>query len=217
MAGSVSSSWRHSRPWFSAVSARLTVVSHSSTAETVTTRFPDDAPLDDRGAGLATDARGSVTRADRVFCSPAPACRQTAAALGLTATLDPLLREWDLGRWRGRTLAEVAAAEPDGIGLWLSEPAMAPHGGEPLSDVLARAAHWLAGVPVDGHTVAVTHPALVRGILVSALGAPPDSFWRIDIAPLTATVLRGGGGRWTLRSSGNRMVPRAKPATCSVP
>jgi hypothetical protein len=37
--------------------------------------------------------------------------------------------------------------------------------------------------------------------VVATLGAPPAGFWRIDIAPLTATVLRGGPGRWTVRGT----------------
>lgn len=192
------------------VSSRLTVVSHSSTSATATARFADDEPLDDRGMAWATDAAGAVTRADTVLCSPALACRQTATALGLTATADVLLSGWDLGGWRGRTLDGVAATEPDAVSAWMSDPAAAPHGGEPLTAVLARAAHWLATVPGDGHTVAVTHPALVRGVVLAAIGAPPASFWRIDVAPLTATVLRGGPGRWTVRCTGNPLAPRIR-------
>ncbi len=49
--------------------------------------------------------------------------------------------------------------------------------------------------------MAVTHAAVVRAAVVVTLDAPPAAFWRIDIAPLTATVLRGGAGRWTLRGT----------------
>jgi hypothetical protein len=36
--------------------------------------------------------------------------------------------------------------------------------------------------------------------------ADPAGFWRIDIAPLTATVLGGRPGRWTLRSTGRPLA-----------
>ncbi len=195
------------------MSGRLTVLSHASTAATVAARFPRDEPLDDRGAAWASDARGRLTRADTVSCSPALSCRQTAAAVSLTAEVDPLLRDWDLGRWRGRTLNDVTAAEPDAMQSWLTVPSGAPHGGEPLIGVLARAAEWLATVPDHGHTVAVTHPAVVRAVILCALDAPPSGFWRIDVAPLTTTVLRGGPERWTLRSTGRPLASDTATAT----
>lgn len=195
------------------MSGRLTVLSHASTAATVAARFPRDEPLDDRGAAWASDARGRLTRADAVSCSPALSCRQTAAALSLTAEVDPLLRDWDLGRWRGRTLDDVAATEPEAVRTWLTVPSEAPHGGEPLTDVLTRAAEWLATVPGRGHTVAVTHPAVVRAVILCTLDAPPSSFWRIDVAPLTTTGLRGGPGRWTLRSTGRPLESHTAIAT----
>ena len=45
---------------------------------------------------------------------------------------------------------------------------------------------------------AVTHPAVIRAAILIALEAPPKSFWRIDIAPASRTVLHFRG-RWTLR------------------
>jgi len=64
-----------------------------------------------------------------------------------------------------------------------------------------------AGGAAVGHTVAVTHAAVVRAAVVVTLGAPPAGFWRIDVAPLTATLLRGGPGRWTVRSTALPLDP----------
>jgi broad specificity phosphatase PhoE len=158
---------------------------------------------------------------------------ETAAALGLAATVDAGLADWDLGEWRGRALDEVA-----GIAEWVADPDAVPHGGESLTALLARVAAWLAAVDLTvapdgsagargwagaaggagsaggaaagagsagggavGHAVAVTHAAVVRAAVVVTLGAPAAGFWRIDVAPLTATVLRGGPGRWTVRGT----------------
>ena len=40
--------------------------------------------------------------------------------------------------------------------------------------------------------------AVVRAAVVHALGAPPLSVFRIDVAPLSLTTLSGGPGRWNL-------------------
>lgn len=52
-----------------------------------------------------------------------------------------------------------------------------------------------------GRIVAVTHPAVIRAAILVALDAPPKSFWRIDIAPMSRTVMHLRGQAWTLRSN----------------
>ena len=212
------------------MNARLTLVAHASTAATARAVFAGDEGLEPRGAAAAAAAT-RLRRVTRTVCSPARAAVETAAALGLAATVDAGLADWDLGEWRGRALDEVA-----GIAEWVADPDAAPHGGESLTALLARVAAWLAAVDLTvapngsagargwagaaggagsaggaaagagsagggavGHAVAVTHAAVVRAAVVVTLGAPAAGFWRIDVAPLTATVLRGGPGRWTVR------------------
>jgi len=46
--------------------------------------------------------------------------------------------------------------------------------------------------------VAVTHPAVIRAAILLALDIPPKSFWRIDIAPVSQTVMHFRKGCWTL-------------------
>ena len=101
----------------------------------------------------------------------------------------------------GTQLLYVAADHPAEVAAWLADPDAVPHGGEPLTALLARVAGRLAAADGEGHTVAVTHAAVVRAAVVVTLGAPAAGFWRIDVAPLTATVLRGGPGRWTVRGT----------------
>ncbi|WBB67784.1 histidine phosphatase family protein [Micromonospora sp. WMMD812] len=184
------------------MSSRLILVSHAPTTATRAAAFPRDEPLDAHGLAAATALVGALPRADEVRCGPARRCVQTATALGLTPTVDEDLRDGDLGTWAGRTLDEVAAGEPDAIAAWLTDPAAAPHGGECLRDLLDRTAGWLRALPDAARTIiAVTHPMVIRACIVTAIHATPASFWRIDIAPLTATVLRGGPARWTLRTT----------------
>ncbi|WP_425315607.1 hypothetical protein [Streptomyces griseoruber] len=61
---------------------------------------------------------------------------------------------------------------------------------------------------VDGRTVAVVEPDVVRAVVVRVLGAPVAAFWRADVAPLTATEISGRSGRWNLRM-GHPLGPHA--------
>ena len=183
------------------MSARLTLVAHAATPATLRVAFPLDEPLEPRGLTAAADARDRLRRVTCALRSPATAAAQTAQALGLAATVDASLVDWDLGAWRGHTLDEISAADPESVTAWLADPGAAPHGGESLTAVLARVAGWLRTVDGDGHTVAVTHAAVVRAAVVTTLDAAPSGFWRLDVGPLTATVLRGGPQRWTVRAT----------------
>lgn len=186
------------------MTTRLILVSHAPTAATRSAAFAVDEPLDPHGLADATGAAGTLRRVDTVLCAPTRRCIGTATALGLDPTIDEGLRDGQVGRWAGRTLDEVAAAEPDAVAAWLTDPAAAPHGGESLNDLLARTGGWLHDLPGATHTiVAVTHPMVIRAIIVNAIAATPASFWRIDVAPLTQTILNGGPTRWTLRGTGS--------------
>ena len=112
-----------------------------------------------------------------------------------------MLRDCDYGRWAGRAFDDVQAKEPDAIAEWLRDPTSAPHGGESILALIERAAAWLdreSGTP--GRVLAITHASIIRAAIVHAIGAPPQSVWRIDIAPLSLTRLSGANGRWTLAS-----------------
>ncbi|MEU9156922.1 histidine phosphatase family protein [Streptomyces sp. NPDC048417] len=136
----------------------------------------------------------------RAVSSPSVRCRETAAALGLDASAEPGLAGLDAGRWRGRTLEEVSAAEPEALVQWLSEPGAAPHGGESVREFCARVTEWLAATGrTTGRTIAVVEPEVVRAVALHALGAPETAFWRVDVPPLAATEVTGGPGRWNLR------------------
>jgi broad specificity phosphatase PhoE len=183
---------------------RVVLIRHASTTATRAASFPlEDDPLDRFGREDAESLAGALgPRSDVYLCGPSRRARETAQALGLASALvEPALDECDFGSWRGRTLEAIHAADPDGAVAWMTDPAAAPHGGESLLDVLERVRGWMGGVAGGGaRIVAITHAGVIRAAIVVALGAPPEAFWRIDVSPLSQTLLHERDGRWTLRA-----------------
>lgn len=185
------------------MTVRVMLISPAMNAALREARFDGDAPLDRSGRDRARAAAGAVPAAGRRVTGPSERCLGTAAALGLTAGTDPALTGWDLGRWTGRRLDEVGAAEPVAVSAWLGDPSAAPHGGESLRDLVHRVGRWIdalgeAGVP-GGGLLAVAEPAVIRAAVVHGLRLPEEAFWRLDVAPLVLTELSGRSGRWNVR------------------
>ncbi|GEB52755.1 MULTISPECIES: histidine phosphatase family protein [Streptomyces] len=185
------------------MTSRVSLVAPAMSASLRAARFDDDGPLEPGGAARARAMAGALPVAARMCVSPTVRCRETARALGLEAVAEGELARLDVGRWRGRTLEEVAAAEPEALARWLSDPRAAPHGGEPVSALCARVAARLDGWGTEGgRTLAVVEPEIVRAVAVAVLGTGPDPFWRLDVPPLTLVEVVGGPGRWRLRLGG---------------
>lgn len=183
------------------IATRITLVCHASTSATRKGGFPNDETLDEQGLRRARAMRPSICSADRAWTSPAVRAVQTADALGITALVDPALRDCGYGRWTGLDLVSVQAAEPDALAEWMSDPSVSPHGGESYIEMLGRIGQWLDNHSQDtGHLIAVTHAAVIRAAIIHAIQATPQSFWRIDIAPLSRTVLSRNNNQWRLRA-----------------
>jgi len=189
------------------MTARLIFICHAPTDATHKAAFPDDEPLSARGRAEASALAASLPRADRCWTAPELRARQTAEALRLKAEIQPLLRDCDFGNWRGLTLDDLQAKEPDAVGAWLGDPAATPPGGESLLALTQRVATWLASKQAHHRrSIVVTHPAVIRAAIIHAIAATPQSFWRIDVAPLSCTRLSGNDGRWNLVSIGCPMT-----------
>ncbi|GAB1332833.1 histidine phosphatase family protein [Streptomyces sennicomposti] len=192
------------------MTSRVTLVSPAMSPSLRQARFYDGDPVDDIGAARARAAAGTLPAAVRTVVSPSTRCAQTAAALGLDGLEAPELAGLDVGRWRGRTLDEVGAAEPEAVTRWLSDPGWAGHGGEPVQRLCERIGRWLDVMSdTDGRTLAVVEPEVVRATVVHALALPATAFWRLDVTPLTATELTGRHRRWNLRLGGPLTGPDA--------
>jgi broad specificity phosphatase PhoE len=182
------------------MTSRVMLISPAITEALREARFDDGCSLDASGRRLAQAAAGSLPASERVLCSPTVRCRETAAALGLEAADALPLAALDAGRWRGSTLTDVSAKEPQSLARWLADPDAAPHGGESVRAVCDRVGAWLDSLAEEqGRTVAVAEPELVRAAVVRALGAPESAFWRTDVPPLSTVELSGRAGRWNVR------------------
>ncbi|OBH82355.1 histidine phosphatase family protein [Mycobacterium sp. E2989] len=170
---------------------RLTMVSHAMTDAMAAGRFPLDEPLSDVGRGQVKKAG---LKPKKHLAAPERRACETAELLGLAAGVEPRLADIDCGAWCGQAWEAI---DPRDLEAWLTDPDGAPHGGESIVDLIERVAGWLKSVSQP--TVAVTHPAVIRAAILLALAAPPKSFWRIDVAPVSHTVMHLRDGRWTLR------------------
>jgi broad specificity phosphatase PhoE len=181
------------------MATRLKLICHASTAAVRASAFPADEALDLQGRQRLARLVHRKHYADKYLTSPALRAIQTAEALNLPAIVEPTLQDCDYGSWAGQTLEEVQAREPEAVAEWLRDPGAAPHGGESVLALIKRVAEWLdAQMAAPGKIVAVTHPSVIRAATVHAIEAGPESFWRIDVAPLSVTRLTANNGRWTL-------------------
>jgi broad specificity phosphatase PhoE len=180
---------------------RITLISHAPTAALKQASFPLDEVLSEDQIQKILNLRWTAPRAQHIYCGPEKRTQQTAKALGLEPSAAVELADVDYGMWNGKDIEEVYATDPDGLTCWLTDVNASPHGGESFTRLIARVQRWMEG-RIAGHTVAVTHSVVVRAAVVCALQAAPESFSRVEIAPLTLTDLRFNGKHWTLRSMG---------------
>lgn len=70
--------------------------------------------------------------------------------------------------------------------------------GESFAALCQRLAAWLAAFDRPGDWLAVTHPMVMRAVLVQVLGCPMKASQRIDVLPLSRLDL-SFTGQWRLR------------------
>jgi broad specificity phosphatase PhoE len=162
---------------------------------------------------------------DAVVVSPVRRARETAApaatALGLEVVVVEDLREVGFGIVEGRTLAEVAAEEPDGPGIvarFRADPVAHPFpGAEPPTAAAERCVRALRAVAsgAPGATLlVVAHNTLLRVGLCALIGLPVARyrhvFPRLDNAAVTEIALHADPARPAALLSLNVPCPPAE-------
>ncbi|MGH3366765.1 MAG: bifunctional RNase H/acid phosphatase [Nocardioidaceae bacterium] len=193
------------RVWDADTEAPTVVVllRHGATTHTEQKRFSgsggQDLSLGDAGIAQARAAavwlreRGGV---DVLVSSPLARARETAVhvgdLLGLEVATEDGLREASFGDWDGHTFADVQRKWPNELDAWLSSSAVAPPGGE-SADAVSRRVRRTRDRLIAAHPgstiVAVSHVTPIKMLVRSALGAPLDAIYRMELAPGSITEL----------------------------
>ncbi|MFI7410039.1 bifunctional RNase H/acid phosphatase [Streptomyces sp. NPDC049627] len=144
--------------------------------------------------GAALARRGTI---EAIVASPLTRTRETAgivaARLGLDVTIDDGLRETDFGAWEGLTFGEVRERYPDDLSAWLADPEARPTGdGESFAATATRIAATRDKLiaAYTGRTVLlVTHVTPIKTFVRLALGAPPESLFRMELSAASLSAI----------------------------
>ena len=171
---------------------------HGQTALSAERRFAGrgDIPLTEAGVRQAAAAarrlagRGGI---DVIVTSPLQRARRTAQevarATGTPVQVEEDLAETDFGKWEGLTFAEASARWPEEVSAWLTDPDVAPPGGESFAAVGRRVVtaldRLLAEYPLRT-LLLVSHVTPIKTLACRAMLAPPAALFRIhlDVASL---------------------------------
>ncbi|MCI4081263.1 bifunctional RNase H/acid phosphatase [Streptomyces sp. MMS21 TC-5] len=184
--------------------ATFVLLRHGETALTPQKRFsgsggsdPELSPAGRRQAAAVAEALAARGTVQTVISSPLLRCRETAQAvadrLGLDVTVEQGLREVDFGAWEGLTFAEVQERFPDDLQAWLDSPKAAPTGGgESFAAATRRISATRDRLLAEhaGRTVLlVTHVTPVKILVRLALGAPPESLFRMELSAASLSAV----------------------------
>ncbi|MCF2125380.1 bifunctional RNase H/acid phosphatase [Strepomyces sp. STD 3.1] len=184
--------------------ATFVLLRHGETPLTPQKRFSgsggSDPSLSSVGREQAERVAASLARrgtVQAVVASPLARTRETAgivaARLGLEVTVEEGLRETDFGAWEGLTFGEVRERYPADLDAWLSSPDARPTGGgesfaatgERVAATRDRLVRAYAGRTV----LLVSHVTPIKTFLRLALGAPPESLFRMELSAASLSVV----------------------------
>ena len=123
--------------------------------------------------------------------SPLKRCHAFAKSLDLPLSLDARFREMDFGAWEGKSTEEVWNADQNALTAFWEDPTAHPApGGEAWAVMCARtseAFEEIARTAQGERLLLITHAGVMRSLLVTQLGLPFTSAWKIALP--TASVL----------------------------
>ncbi|MGG2465750.1 bifunctional RNase H/acid phosphatase [Streptomyces sp. RGM 3693] len=184
--------------------ATFVLLRHGETALTPEKRFSGSGGTDPElsaagrrqaeSAAAALAARGTI---QAVVSSPLRRCQETAGAvaarLGVDVRIEDGLRETDFGAWEGLTFAEVRERYPDDLDAWLGSAKAAPTGGgESFATVARRIAvtrDKLIARYAGKTVLLVTHVTPIKTLVRLALGAPPESLFRMELSAASLSAV----------------------------
>ena len=170
---------------------RIVLVRHAETVWHAENRYAglSDIALTPRGYEQAARLAGWAADAGlgAIWCSPLLRARETAAAAGRAAALEPWidarLCELDYGRGEGLTRAQMRERFPGALDAFYADPVAhhLPDGEDPRC-ALRRALAALDALACEhpaGRVLVVTHSSLIRLVLCHYLGVPLSRYRRL--------------------------------------
>jgi broad specificity phosphatase PhoE len=180
---------------------RLYLVRHAATDEWAAGRCCGRTDV-----ALSAEGRRSAGRLAAAFADLGVAAVYSSPLRRAVATAEPIaaaagrevapcdgLAEIDFGTFEGRTLDEIALAEPELYARWMTVPTTVRFpGGESYADVRDRAVAAARAI-VRRHpgqaAVAVAHGGPIRAVLGTALGMPDDAVFRLGVPHAAVSVV----------------------------
>ncbi|MFE7230086.1 bifunctional RNase H/acid phosphatase [Streptomyces sp. NPDC057596] len=184
--------------------ATFVLLRHGETPLTPQKRFSGSGGTDPSLSGVGREQAEKVAAAlarrgtiQAVVSSPLARTRETAgvvaARLGLDVTVEEGLRETDFGAWEGLTFGEVRERYPDDLNAWLASPDAEPTGGgESFAATAVRIAATrdkLVAAHAGRTVLLVTHVTPIKTFVQLALGAPPESLFRMELSAASLSAV----------------------------
>ena len=187
--------------------ATFVLLRHGETPLTPQKRFSGSGGSDPSLSAVGREQAASLARRgtiEAVVASPLARTRETAgivaARLGLEVAIEEGLRETDFGAWEGLTFGEVRERYPDDLDAWLASPDAEPTGGgesfAATGTRIAATRDKLVAAYAGRTVLLVSHVTPIKTFLQLALGAPPESLFRMELsaASLSAVAYYADGG-----------------------
>ncbi|MDN5383020.1 MULTISPECIES: bifunctional RNase H/acid phosphatase [Streptomyces] len=184
--------------------ATFVLLRHGETPLTPQKRFSGSGGTDPSLSGIGREQAERVAAAlarrgtiQAVVTSPLARARETAeivaARLGLDVAVEEGLRETDFGAWEGLTFGEVRERYPDDLNAWLASAEAAPTGGGESFAATARRIAAVRDKLIAAHAgrtvLLVTHVTPIKTLVQLALGAPPQSLFRMELAAASLSAV----------------------------
>jgi phosphoserine phosphatase len=157
-----------------------------------------DLPLSQTGVEQIRETAAALdgVKLAEIITSPLQRALQSAEILGrrhgIEVARDPRLTDFQLGKWSGMALADIAAT-PEYQRFLASPTEGRIPGGESLEEIRRRAVAAIEQAITDnpsGDAIAiVSHAGVIRVVLAHYLGSPAGNYHRIRVAPGSASIL----------------------------
>lgn len=187
------------------VTTRIFLIRHGESEWNQSHRYTGqrDVPLSELGKEQANRLaeRLKDEGLSAIYASPLRRAYDTARAIGSAARLPVILEtglvEINHGLWEGLTTRQVSERFPVEYCQWRTQPhtVVMPQG-ESLADVAKRAETVLHRILVEqrGGKVAISsHDAVLRVLLLAALGLGLEHFWKWDFENASLSVIEARG------------------------